>query len=527
MTGSSLEYQVPESGSPGEIISALSSRFRLVSEPEKRTRHIFHDTFDWRLYQAGGVLDEESNPQGDWLIWRSLEDGLPRETLRLEEGGVPAFAWDFPPGVMKELAAPAMEMRSLLPQVEVKGHLRTLCLLDGEEKTVLRLELAEYVARAPGRGEYRPFAGRVILKPVRGYQKALEKMRAFLADELALHPAPGIMLEEALTAIGRRPLDYSSRLDFRLDPKRRADEVTREILAHLLDTLETNIPGTRADLDSEYLHDLRVAVRRTRSALTQIKGVFPDQVVEEYKERFAWIGQATGPTRDLDVYLLGFAAYRDSLPEPFRQDLDPLHDFLVAHQKSEHRTMVRKINSPHFRAVLKEWREFLRSPVPEGEATANGSKPIRSVAGKRIFKIYQRVLSEGVAIHSLSPPEELHELRKSCKKLRYLMEFFQSLYPRRYIRPLIKSLKILLENLGDFQDLEVQAFKLREFAHTMVKEGEVPADTLLAMGMLVDGLLKRQQLARDEFAALFEVFSREGNQQAFTALFASRKAGKA
>jgi len=139
--------------------------------------------------------------------------------------------------------------------------------------------------------------------------------------------------------------------------------------------------------------------------------------------------------------------------------------------------------------------------------------------------MFQRVLKDGMEINDESPAESLHDLRKDCKKLRYLMEFFQHLYPGKKITRLIKSLKELLNHLGNFQDLEVQADKLREYARQMVDEGETPHSTLLAMGMLVDGLLRRQQQVRLEFAERFTKFSRPENQRIFKALFApgSRK----
>ncbi len=132
-------------------------------------------------------------------------------------------------------------------------------------------------------------------------------------------------------------------------------------------------------------------------------------------------------------------------------------------------------------------------------------------------------MKEGSAITPLSPADDLHELRKSCKKLRYLLEFFQSLYPRKQIRPLIKAQKVLLDNLGDFQDLEVQANKLRDYAHQMIKEEEVPADTLLAMGMLVDSLIKRQQEAREEFSTRFNAFAEREIRATFQSLFATKE----
>jgi hypothetical protein len=66
----------------------------------------------------------------------------------------------------------------------------------------------------------------------------------------------------------------------------------------------------------------------------------------------------------------------------------------------------------------------------------------------------------------------------------------------------------------------VQAEKLREFGRQMKEEGEVPSDTLLAMGMLVDGLLRSQQLARARFSDRFDAFAVKDNRSQFKGLFA-------
>ncbi|MEJ1356189.1 MAG: CHAD domain-containing protein [Candidatus Sedimenticola sp. (ex Thyasira tokunagai)] len=517
-----IQYQIADDHSIDEIVTTLSSHFYLGNEPKKVVRRIYCDTFDWRIYQAGAVLYEEHNSSGHWLVWRYLGAERPKEMLRLD-GKMPRFSWDFPPGLLRDLVTPEVAMRALLPQVEVRSQVRVLKLFDQQEKTVLRLALEEHGARLPNKGEYISLTSTVQVMPVRGYPKPLARMVRFLSSEMKMQPVTGEQINAALAVVDRQPVDYSSKLDFKLKQGMRADAVAREIHLHLLSTMETNLPGTRADLDSEFLHDLRVAVRRTRSALTQVKGVFPTEVVERYKERFAWVGQVTSPTRDMDVYLLDFGGYRDSLPDQFRDDLEPLQRFLLNHQKSEHRAMVRKLNSPHFHSLVKEWRSYLESPLPEDPDEPNASRVIREVASKRIYSIYRRVMKEGAAITPLSPADDLHELRKSCKKLRYLLEFFQSLYPRKQIRPLIKAQKVLLDNLGDFQDLEVQANKLRDYAHQMIKEEEVPADTLLAMGMLVDSLLKRQQEAREEFSTRFNAFAEREIRATFQSLFATKE----
>jgi CHAD domain-containing protein len=201
--------------------------------------------------------------------------------------------------------------------------------------------------------------------------------------------------------------------------------------------------------------------------------------------------------------------------------LEPLRSFLQSRHASEQKALSRKLASPHFRKLLKEWRTFLEAPVPERAVAANAARPVREVADERIWKMYRRVLKEGRAIGDASPAEELHELRKSCKKLRYLLEFFLSLYPPKQARTLVKVIKVLLDNLGNFQDLEVQAHSLRDLAEQVVEEDSVGPDTLLAMGALICCLTERQQYARDDFARIFAGFDTREHRQQFKTLFKS------
>ena len=303
----------------------------------------------------------------------------------------------------------------------------------------------------------------------------------------------------------------------------RSDVAGQIILRHLLAALKANEAGLRADLDSEFLHDFRVAVRRTRSALGQVKGIFPPEVVDRFAPRFAWLGQITGPTRDLDVYLLNFDQYKASLPASIRDDLNPLYDFLQARQKQVHQAMVKALDSPDYRKLIEEWSEFLVAPLPEQPSASNALLPIRELADRRIWRIYRRILKNGRAIGPDARAEALHELRKQCKKLRYLMEFFQSLYPKNRIKRLIRILKGLQDNLGDHQDFEVQEQTLKAFSREMMTSGSVPSETLLAMGILVQNLDQRRYRARDEFAGRFADFESADHQALFRALFGSRR----
>ena len=518
-------FRIPDLPFEEQLLTALRGAFSLQEQPEHSLVQTYLDSFDWRLYLGGLLLRREQEGRERRLVLSDLQTAHIRESRRLE-GNPPRFATDLAPGMMRDTVAPLLQMRALLPQVEIESRILPLRVLDREQKTVLRLMIESHQSREPGGGDFHALEGRICLLPVRGYHRPLQRMLAFLGEELGLVPLQQGLLEQALAAIGRAPADYSSKLDLHFDPDTPAARVARQIHLTLLNTMERNLPGTKADLDSEFLHDLRVAVRRTRSALTQIKGVFPPETVASFSSRFAWVGQITGPTRDLDVYLLDFPAYRESLPEPFQADLDPLKRFLDAHHRLEQRRMAKQLDSPEFKGLLREWRAFLEQPEAQWADAPNAWRPIKEVADRRIRRIYKRVLEEGSAITLESPPEAFHDLRKSCKKLRYLMEFNQCLYPKQSIRPLIKAIKVLLDNLGDYQDLEVQALKLREFAHQMLEEGEVPADTLLAMGMLVDGLLRRQREAGSRFASEFARFAGAGNRKVFNRLFPGKGKGR-
>jgi CHAD domain-containing protein len=413
-------------------------------------------------------------------------------------------------------------MRVLIQQVEVKSSVREICVIDDESKTVLRIYIEDSECRVPGRGDYIAGGLRLRVQPVRGYPEALTRVNKIIKKKTGVTLDDEVMFERALEVVGKKICCYSSKISFHFDSDMPAIMAARHIHLHLLDVVEVNMSGVKEDLDSEFLHDLRVAVRRMRSALTQVKGVFDEADVNRFKSRLAWVGQTTGPTRDMDVFLIEFEQYRSCLPERFRDDLNPLYDFLESHQKMEHSAMVKKLNSPYFRTMIKELRTFLEDASVQVGGD-NAATPISELANKRIYKMYCRVMKDGKSITDDSPSEHLHDLRKECKKLRYLMEFFRSIYPEKKIARLIKPLKQLLDNLGNFQDLEVQADKLRDYARQMVEEGDTPHDTLLAMGMLVDGLLTKQRQARMEFADRFSKFSRHENREIFQTLFAPKK----
>ena len=127
----------------------------------------------------------------------------------------------------------------------------------------------------------------------------------------------------------------------------------------MLEVIEANLDGTMADLDSEFLHDLRVSVRRSRAVQRELKTVFPPDELAHYRAEFRWLQQITGDVRDLDVHVLEFDEMQALVPESMRGDLEPLLRCCGRGGLKARRTMVRALRSERSGMLLSEWGSFL------------------------------------------------------------------------------------------------------------------------------------------------------------------------
>jgi len=512
-------------GVPGDLdeetLQVLLLSARLRSKPDKPAlvTRTYLDSFDWRVYQAGGVLSATGGNRSYILRWRPLNGG--GDTLQFSVDRVPVYATDLPPVLQRRLE-PVLEMRTLAPVVTKRCRIQPYAVMNEDDKTVLRLEIERDRDLRHGSVRCSVDQSRVLLRGVRGYgdeRRRVESLLRHRGGGVTLSQDP---LDSALALVGRVPGDYSSKLRISLDPQQRTDEAAVKILSHLMHTMDVNEAGVREDVDTEFLHDYRVAVRRTRSLLSQVKAILPSQRVERFRREFAWLGQVTTPCRDLDVYLLDFEGFRDSLPAGMRDDLTPLREYLLRRKADEHSKLVAALDSPRYRKTISDWKAFLEAERPRRTSLPNAMRAVSEVASERIWRMYRRVMKEGRAIDDHSPAEALHELRKSCKKLRYLMEFFRDVYPPRKIDRLIGALKGLQDNLGDFQDYEVQHTSLASFEAAMEKETGISDGTRRAMDHLIEALVKRQHDTREAFHGRFRGFSRKENRKRFEALFRPR-----
>ena len=192
-----------------------------------------------------------------------------------------------------------------------------------------------------------------------------------------------------------------------------------------------------------------------------------------------------------------------------------LREHLEECRKREYRALCRTLRSARYRRVRSAFRKFLESELPVRPRSENALVPIRALSAARILEVYRRILAEGRAIGDESPAESLHELRKSCKRLRYLLEFFRGIHPAKPVERTIARLKRLQDNLGAYQDVQVQRAVLQEFRDRA--QGSLNAAGLDAVDSQRAALAEREMKTRAEFAARFASYDSKRAHKAFRA----------
>jgi CHAD domain-containing protein len=306
----------------------------------------------------------------------------------------------------------------------------------------------------------------------------------------------------------------AAKVEVAIGYEQRADAAAAAVLRRLLGVVRDNLAGALVGADVEYLHQLRIAVRRSRTVQRQFNGVFPGLDLPGLRADFRWLQRATGDARDLDVYVEDFDELRALVPAGERGDLEPLRLVLAHRQLAARAGLAGALGSPRFEALAADWEQLLESLVElplDDRPTARRS--IGSLTGERVVAVYERIMSMGAAIDDSSPAESYHELRKKGKELRYLLELFGArVFPSEAVNPFVRSLKGLQEVLGRHQDREVQTAMVRSLATEVAGLPGGP-QACLAMGTLLDRLAADERAARAEFGERFAALA-DGQQRA-------------
>jgi len=508
-----IRLALPDTLNRTVFLDKITDHYNTIPESPDIFHRSYYDTFDWRLYKKGLLLCRG----GRTYQLLSQNHVVTASATIASHGTKPRYWWDFPVGPLQHQLRALLGVRALLHLATLKTEVHGKRLLNSDQKTVLHIRHEDvFITNSKAESHLQRA---VVLCPMRGYPDELRKFRLHL-ESLSINNEAADPFLAALKTVGVKPGSYTSKLNIALAPDMSARAAARRIFFHLLRTLRQNEKGIKADIDTEFLHDYRVAIRRTRSALTQFKGVFPAQATEQFKQDFAYLGKLTNRLRDLDVYLLKRQEYCDLLPERLRPALDSLFQNLATERRDELKKFILEMDTDNYRGTLAQWERFLADSKNEVmEPSTNSSIHALNLAQSIIYKRFKKIIKIGKRIHAESPDKELHRLRIECKKLRYSLEFFTSLFPKQDLDYLVKQLKKLQDNLGDFNDLHVQQVNLSQYLTTIKGVGARTVLQAAAVGGLITQLNTRQHEVRRSFTKSFQLFSSPENIALFKKLF--------
>jgi triphosphatase len=201
--------------------------------------------------------------------------------------------------------------------------------------------------------------------------------------------------------------------------------------------------------DGNALHQMRVALRRLRAAISLFSAVAADDRAEAIKTELRWLARELGPARDLDTLLF-------EVIKPLRQrhanepGLDSISKMFTRKRLKSYRQAQAAIQSARFRSLVLDTVEWIEagswSTSEDALMRAQREAPIEIYASDQLSSRYKKVKRRGARLHKLDP-EQLHRLRIQVKKARYATEFFSRLYDGKKTAKQCKKMKSSLMQL--------------------------------------------------------------------------------
>lgn len=276
--------------------------------------------------------------------------------------------------------------------------------------------------------------------------KSLFDFAESLAVRLPLLPALRSKAERGYGLYLGRPM-VPVRAQTEVSPPDTPLAAFRHLALSCLEHLHLNQPGVLADMDPEYLHQMRVATRRLRAAMRLFSPLIPESLDAELLPGLRALAARLGKVRDLDVLLAETVqpAIRD-LPKDGK--FDALLDRIHTGRATAFSVLRDQLADPAYGVWLMLFlRRMNESPFVDQETKG---ELLEDFLQRRLKNLRNRVREQAeLARHA--DPETLHDLRIAIKRLRYSLEFFPK--QARTGRRLLESLTTLQEDLGQLQDL--------------------------------------------------------------------------
>ncbi len=268
------------------------------------------------------------------------------------------------------------------------------------------------------------------------------------------------------------------------------EQAFQAIVANCIAQMQANEAGVADSDDVESLHQMRVGLRRLRSVL----GLYKDLIIPPSQMRLdlAWLSAQLGAARDWDVLaystLPAIAGISTEGMAQDEMDIAALKSVAQEQAREKHATASKAVKSPRYarlmlglaaRAHGVGWGGFgVEADRPALEM------PVREFADGIAGQLQNKLHKRGKRLRhadSITEVPARHRLRIAAKKMRYAVEFFQSLYPSRRVQPYVKMLTRLQDEFGQLNDATIATGLLREL---LLAHPELEAAVSFARGYL-------------------------------------------
>jgi triphosphatase len=303
-------------------------------------------------------------------------------------------------------------------------------------------------------------------------EAVLATLSVSLSKRRGIRPMTTSKFERAVVLVHSALIIAGKSVDHLL-PELTMGDACRLIWRQQLAQLLLNEAGVRYSDDIEYVHDMRVALRRLRTALRFFGRFFRPKAIRPFRRALAKTGRLLGAVRDRDVALVRLTKDTDPVAKGQSNGLRSLAQTWRKERDQAFRELVTWLDSDDYRRFVKQFSRFCARSgkglhrVDGKREAAQNPHQVRHVLPAVIIKRYSRVRAFEAIFETdfdtgqSLPPKTLHQLRIQCKFLRYTLEFAQPLLGASGVR-LVTMLKQLQNLLGNLNDAAVSQSLLAE-----------------------------------------------------------------
>lgn len=288
-------------------------------------------------------------------------------------------------------------------------------------------------------------------------------------------------------------------------PLRRSQTVeraARDVLRECRQQIATNIRAILEMDDPEGPHQLRVGLRRLRSALSVFDPILAVAEGKRLRAEAQWLGVQVGRLRDVEAVLADVV-----LPEAENLSDEAVVQGLVSSLQGEasarREALRRLLTEERAQAFTLDLVRFIETRgwlvALDIEQSGRLAMPVSKFARAALAKRWKRTRKHARNFDALTV-EQRHELRKELKKLRYLTEFFAPLFAKKRVRLFLKRLRRLQTVFGRLNDAQVAQHLLSELAPP---EGADMAAVNRACGFVIGSSHTRAETGWGEAKALW------------------------